>query len=59
MLDDMSTDALINSLRCFIAIRGAVTQIRCDRGSNFIGARNEFVAAEKEMDKSRLTAFLA
>lgn len=27
MLDDMSTDALINGLRCFIAIRGTVCQI--------------------------------
>lgn len=30
MLDDMSTDAFINGLRCFITIRGAVQQIRCD-----------------------------
>ncbi|KAK3102368.1 hypothetical protein FSP39_010852 [Pinctada imbricata] len=42
MLDDMSTDAFINGLRCFIAIRGAVRQIRCDQGSNFIGTKNEF-----------------
>lgn len=29
MLDDMSTDAFINGLRCFIAIRGAVRYIKC------------------------------
>lgn len=39
MLDDMTTDAFINGLRCFIAIRGAVPQIQCDQGSNFIGAK--------------------
>nr|XP_046208328.1 uncharacterized protein LOC124037560 [Oncorhynchus gorbuscha] len=54
MLDDLTTDAFINSLRSFIAIRGNVRQIRCDQGSNFIGARREFVDALKEMDQTRL-----
>lgn len=48
MLDDLSTDSMINALRCFIAIRGAVRQIRCDHGTNFIGAHNEFIAAMKK-----------
>lgn len=55
MLDDMSTDSFINSLRCVIAIRGAVRQIRSDQGSNFIGAKNEF---EKEFNVHKLTSFL-
>ncbi|XP_067275875.1 uncharacterized protein [Pseudorasbora parva] len=59
MLDDMSTDAFINGLRCFIAIRGAVRQIKCDQGSNFIGAKNEFAKAIKEIDTNRLVTFLA
>ena len=54
MLDDLTTNAFINSLRSFIAIRGNVCQIRCDQGSNFIGARREFVDALKEMDQTRL-----
>lgn len=54
MLDDLTTDAFINALRSFIAIRGNVRQIRCDQGSNFIGARREFVDARKEMDQERL-----
>ena len=41
MLDDMTSDCLINALRCFIAIRGTVRQLRWDNGSNFIGAKNE------------------
>ncbi|KAG1950298.1 hypothetical protein F2P79_010869 [Pimephales promelas] len=54
MLDDMSTDAFINGLRCFIVIRGAVRLIRCDQGSNFIGAKNEFAKAMTEIDTNRL-----
>ena len=38
-LDDLSTDAFINGLRCFIAVRGPVRVIRCDQGSNFVGAK--------------------
>lgn len=55
MLDDMSTDAFINGLRCFIAIRGAVKQIRSDQGTNFIGAKNEF---ERETKINKVTSFL-
>lgn len=56
MLDDMSTDAFINGLRCFIAIRGAIRQLRSDQGTNFIGAKNEF---QKAVDKERICSFLA
>ncbi|KAI2646413.1 Pro-Pol polyprotein [Labeo rohita] len=59
MLEDMSTDAFINSLRCFIAIRGAVRQIQCDQGTNFIGAKNEFKAALQELNEERLSSFLS
>ncbi|RXN17185.1 hypothetical protein ROHU_008098 [Labeo rohita] len=59
MLEDMSTDAFINGLRCFIAIRGAVRQIQCDQGTNFIGAKNEFKAALQELNEERLSSFLS
>ncbi len=59
MLNDMSTDAFINSLRCFIAIRGTARQIRCDQGTNFVGAKNELNSALQELDPERLTTFLA
>ncbi|XP_058509227.1 uncharacterized protein LOC131475275 [Solea solea] len=59
MLDDMSTDAFINGLRCFIAIRGAVRQLKSDQGSNFIGAKNELNEALRQVDTNRLTTFLA
>lgn len=56
MLDDMSTDAFISGLRCFIAIRAAVRQLRSDQGTNFNGAKNEF---QKAVDKERICSFLA
>lgn len=59
MLDDMSTDCFIKALRCFIAIRGAVRQIKSDQGSNFVGAKNELKAALKEVDTDKLATFLA
>ncbi|XP_066553505.1 uncharacterized protein LOC136721589 [Amia ocellicauda] len=54
MLDDLTTDAFINALRSCIAIRGIVRQIRCDQGTNFVGARREFIQALKEMDQEEL-----
>mgnify|MGYP001792639325 CR=1 FL=1 len=41
LLEDMSSDSFINALRNLIAIRGAVSTIRCDQGTNFIGAFND------------------
>ncbi|KAK7104060.1 uncharacterized protein [Littorina saxatilis] len=54
MLDDMTTDSLINGIRCFIAIRGAAQKIFCDQGTNFVGADNELRSALKEMDEDEL-----
>ncbi|KAJ8369824.1 hypothetical protein SKAU_G00098520 [Synaphobranchus kaupii] len=59
MVEDLTTDAFLNALRCFIAIRGAVRQIRSDQGTNFVGAKNELAKAFKEVDKDRLTTYLA
>ncbi|XP_028858353.1 uncharacterized protein LOC114803153 [Denticeps clupeoides] len=59
MLEDLSTDTFINGLRCFIAIRGSVRQIKCDQGTNFIGAKNELNTAQSGMDADRLKTFLA
>ncbi|XP_041789702.1 uncharacterized protein LOC121604290 [Chelmon rostratus] len=59
MLVDLTTDAFINALRCFIAIRGAVRQIRCDRGTNFVGAKNEFEKGLLELDEEKISTYLA
>ena len=42
---DLSSDSFILSLRCFIARRGNVKNIRSDNGTNFIGAEKELKAA--------------
>nr|XP_017207877.2 uncharacterized protein LOC103909204 [Danio rerio] len=54
MLDALSTDAFINALRSFIAIRGTVRQIRCDQGTNFVGASREFMSTLKTMDQGQI-----
>lgn len=54
LLEEMTTDFFIIALRAFIAIRGNVRQLRCDQGTNFVGARREFVEALKEMDQERV-----
>jgi len=59
MLDDMTTDSFIIGLWNFIAIRGAVTELRSDHGGNFVGASNEFTAALSQLDISRIATFLA
>ncbi|XP_023188127.1 uncharacterized protein LOC111608396 [Xiphophorus maculatus] len=50
-LDDLSTDAFMSALRVLIAIRGPVRQLRCDQGTNFVGARREFLELMKDMDQ--------
>ena len=57
-LDDMTTDAIINALRCFTAIRGPIQQIRPDQGSNFVAARNELAKAMKELDNDKIHSYL-
>ncbi len=59
VLDDLSTDAFINGLHCFIALRGSVRQIKCDQGTSFVGAKNELNAALQEVDAERLATFLS
>lgn len=41
MLEDMSSDAFLNALRCLVSIRGPVRTLFSDQGTNFVGARNE------------------
>lgn len=59
MLEDLSTDAFLNALRCFIAIRGAVRQIRSDQGTNFVGAKNKLEKGLKNLDQKRIFTYLA
>ena len=58
MLDDMTTDAFINALRCFIALRGTVRQLRSDQGTSFMGAQHELATSLKEINERRVQQFL-
>ena len=54
LIEDMSTDAFICRLRRFIALRGNVKLIRCDRGTNFVGAERELREACREMNDAKI-----
>ena len=54
--DSLETDSFINALRRFICRRVSVRQIRCDRGTNFIGAETEHKKAMEEMDDQEIKA---
>lgn len=54
----LDTSSFINSLRRFISIRGPIQQLRCDRGTNFVGAENELRDAVKELDDQQLQRYL-
>ena len=51
----MDADSFINSLRRFISRRGPVKEIRCDNGSNIVGAERELREAIKELDHDQIT----
>ena len=41
MVYDLTTDAFIQALRRFLATRGPIRLLRCDNGTNFVGANKE------------------
>lgn len=47
-LEDMSSDAFINAYRRVESIRGPIHTLRCDRGTNFVGACGVFERAVKQ-----------
>jgi len=55
---DLSTDTFIKALCRFLARRGPDSQISCDNGKNFEGARNELRNCIKEMNKQSINDFL-
>ena len=58
MTKSMDTDSFILALWRFIARRGNIRSIRCDNGSNFIGAEKELEKCMNEMDNKRIGDFL-
>ena len=52
--EDLSTSAFINCLRRFIARRGSLKVISCDRGTNFVGAEKELNMAIENWNQSEI-----
>ena len=53
-----SSSFINNALSRFMNRRGAVRQLRCDQGINFIGARNQLKTALSEMNQDHLQEYL-
>ncbi len=58
LIESLDTSSFINALRRFMAIRGPVKQLRCDCGTNFVGARNELEATLTEMSQEDIKTHL-
>ena len=58
-LNSMTTDSFLNALRHFINRSGKVRQLRCDQGTNFVGAKNELASVFKELDTTPLKEYLS
>ncbi|XP_067942117.1 uncharacterized protein [Watersipora subatra] len=59
VLEDMTPDCYINSLHSFLAIRGPVSVLYSDNGTNFIRASNEFEKLAKELSGPRIKEYLS
>lgn len=57
-VNSLDTSSFINALRRFLARRGPVRQIRCDQGTNFVGAQIELKAALTEMSQEQVAEYL-
>ena len=49
--ESLSTDSFMNALRRFIAIRGPIRLLRCDQGTNFVGAKGQL---ESQVDMTAI-----
>ena len=56
---DLTTDSFLNALRRFICIRGPIRELRCDQGTNFVGAQRELLQEAARMDHKQIYQFLA
>ena len=56
--DTLETDSFIQALQRFIARRGEPREIRCDNGTNFVGAQTELQRAIIEWNQNKISEFL-
>ena len=58
VVNSLSSSSFINALRRFIGIRGPISLLRCDQGTNFVGAERELKQALKEIVDGQVRNFL-
>ena len=58
VLESMDTNSFICALRRFFAIRGPPALLRCDRGTNFIGAKSELDDALNSMNQEAINNYI-
>ena len=58
MIKHMDTDSFILALRRFIGGRANIRTIRCDNGSNFVGADRELAKCWKEVNQKAVGEFM-
>ena len=54
----MDASAFICALRRFFALQGHAKLLRCDRGTNFIGAKTELGEAVSELNDKKVEKFM-
>ena len=57
-VNTMNTDSFVNALRRFLAVRGPCRTIRCDQGTNIMGAARELKEAWLSLDHDKIKQFL-
>ena len=58
MTYDLTTDAFIQALRKFVAIRGPIRLLRCDNGTDFVGANKELTRSIQIIKSETLRKFV-
>ena len=58
MAYSLTTDSFIQTLRKLIAIRGPIRHLRCDNGTNFVGANAELAKCVESIGSPELRAFM-
>ena len=56
--ETLETDSFLNAHRCFVCRRGPIRQLRCDCGTNFVGASAQLRKCLEEMNQERIKAEL-
>jgi hypothetical protein len=56
--NSLNTDSFINTLRRFLARRGPILELRCDNGTNFVGAERELRQAITAIDQDAVREHL-